>query len=81
MDADTAARVRACWTGAGRRPVEFVDIWPAARVWLRTSLIEGIHESTEAQRDRDREFQYLRRKEERGDKRWDDEERRARAVR
>ena len=36
--------------------------------------IECISESTEAQRTSDREFNYLRRKEERTDRRWDDEE-------
>jgi len=74
VDGDTAARVSRALDRRWPAPwVKFVDL-TGARVWLRTSHIEGIRESTEHQRARDREFQYLRRKEERGDRRWDDDE-------
>jgi len=36
--------------------------------------IESVSESTERQRTRDRQFQHLRRKEVRADRRWDDDE-------
>lgn len=55
------------------RWVRFVDL-NGGRVWLRAASIESISESTELQRSRDREFNYLRRKEERADRRWDDDE-------
>ncbi|HEU4557875.1 MAG TPA: hypothetical protein VFS20_08490 [Longimicrobium sp.] len=74
VDAETAARVsRALDRRWLQRWVKFVDL-NGARVWLRTRVIEAIRESTERQRARDREFQYLRRKEERVDRRWDDDE-------
>lgn len=74
VDAETAARVsRALDRRWLQRWVKFVDL-TGARVWLRTSVIEAIRESTERQRARDRELQYLRRKEERVDRRWDDDE-------
>lgn len=55
------------------RWVKFVDL-AGSRAWVRTVSIECISESTERQRTQDRQFQYLRRKEERSDRRWDDEE-------
>jgi hypothetical protein len=74
VDAPTAARIsRALDRRWLQRWVKFVDL-TGARTWLRTSVIEAIRESTEHQRARDREFQYLRRKEERTDKRWDDDD-------
>lgn len=74
VDAATASRLsRALERRWLPRWIKFVDI-NGARVWLRTSVIEGIRESTERQRARDREFQYLQRKEERTDKRWDDDD-------
>lgn len=63
VDAATAVRLSCAlerrWLA---RWVKFVDL-TGARVWLRTSVIEAIRESTERQRARDREFHYLQRKE------------------
>ena len=74
VDADTAARVSRALDRRWPAPwVKFVDL-SGARVWLRSGQIEGIRESTERQRSRDRELQYLRRKEDRSDKRWDDDD-------
>jgi hypothetical protein len=41
---------------------------------VRTEYVESVAESTERQRTGEREFQYLRRKEDRSDRRWDDDE-------
>lgn len=74
VNADTAARIsrvlEARWPP---RWVRFVDL-TGARVWVRTRLVESLRESTERNRERDREFGYLRRKEERDDRRWDDDD-------
>ncbi|MBB4637383.1 hypothetical protein [Longimicrobium terrae] len=55
------------------RWLRFVDL-NGSRAWLRADRVEAVFESTELQRTRDRELGYLRRKEERADRRWDDEE-------
>lgn len=71
---ETAARMGRALDRRWRpRWVKFVDL-TGSRVWLRASTIECISESTELQRAGDRQFQYLRRKEERTDRRWDDDE-------
>jgi hypothetical protein len=73
---DAAARVgRALARGwLQARWVRFVDI-SGSRIWLRTCSIESVYECTELIRERDRRFHYLRRKEARDDRRWDDDER------
>jgi hypothetical protein len=53
--------------------IKFIDR-SGSRVWLRAGSIESVYECTEASRARDRQFHYLRRKEDRADRRWDDEE-------
>ncbi|HEX2205193.1 MAG TPA: hypothetical protein VHG91_17915 [Longimicrobium sp.] len=74
VSAETAARVsRQLDRRWAPRWLKFVDI-TGARVWVRASLIESIHESTEDARGREREFHYRRRKEEMADRRWDDDE-------
>ena len=71
---ETAARVGAALDRRSRpRFVKFVDL-AGSRAWVRTDAIECVSESTEHQRTSDRQFHYLRRKEERSDRRWDDEE-------
>ena len=73
VSAETAARVggeldrrwRPVW-------IKFVDLH-GGRVWLRSKSIEYICESTETHRTGDREFAYLRRKEDRREYRWDDQ--------
>jgi hypothetical protein len=55
------------------RWIKFVDL-KGSRAWVRSGSVESINESTERQRTADRDFQYLRRKEERTDRRWDDDE-------
>lgn len=55
------------------RFVKFVDL-AGSRAWVRTDAIECVSESSERQRTEDRQFQYLRRKEERTDRRWDEDE-------
>jgi hypothetical protein len=55
------------------RWIKFVDI-AGGRAWVRTDTIESVVESTELQRTGDRRFHYLRRKEARADRRWDDDE-------
>ena len=58
-----------------KRPdwLKFVDL-NGSRAWVRSDRIESIAESTERQRTSERDFQYLRRKEDRGARRWDDDE-------
>ena len=74
VSAETAVRVGALLERFWRpRWTKFVDL-NGRRVWVRTDLVEGIHESTEAQRSRNRAFDYARRKEEKADRRWDDDE-------
>lgn len=75
VSADTAVRIGRALERAWPRAqwIKFVD-QSGSRVWLRASTIESVYESTEANRVRDREFHYLRRKEDRADRRWDDEE-------
>ena len=71
---ETAARMGRALDRRWRpRWMKFVDL-TGSRAWVRTDSIECISESTEAQRTQDRQFNYLRRKEERTDRRWDDEE-------
>jgi hypothetical protein len=71
---ETAARMGRALDRPWRpRWLKFVDL-TGARVWLQTDAIECISESTERQRTSDRQFNYLRRKEERSDRRWDDDE-------
>jgi hypothetical protein len=53
--------------------VKFLD-HSGSRVWLRATSIESVYECTETSRARDREFHYLRRREDRADRRWDDED-------
>ena len=55
------------------RWLKFADI-SGSRVWLRTSTISYVCESTELQRSRDRDFQARQREEEEArDRRWDEE--------
>jgi hypothetical protein len=72
---ETAARVGRVLDRRWARPrwVKFVDL-SGSRVWLRADHVESVVESTERTRARDRELQYRRRKEERDDRRWDDED-------
>ena len=71
---DTAARIgRQIERRFRPRFLKFVDV-SGSRVWVRTESVDSVYESTEAQRSRDREFHYLRRKEEKVDRRWDDDE-------
>jgi hypothetical protein len=55
------------------RWIKFLDLH-GGRAWVRASAVEHICESTERHRTGDREFHYLRRKEDLRDRRWDDEE-------
>src|SRR4051794_23359005 len=74
VSAETAARVGARLERFWRpRWTKFVDLY-GRRVWVRTGLVESIHESPQAQRSRNREFDPARRKGERADRRWDDDE-------
>ena len=74
VSAETARRLGACLDRRWRpRWLKFVDI-NGGRVWLRTASIESIAESTEAQRENNRAFQYSRHKEDMADRRWDDEQ-------
>ena len=74
VSAETAARLGRTLERRWRpRFVKFQDLL-GSRAWVRADAIEYISESTERQRDREREFQYLQRKETRSDRRWDDEE-------
>jgi hypothetical protein len=74
VDYATAARLSRQldrrWTPAW---VKFVDL-SGSRVWLRSRIVESIRESTGRFRAADREFHYRRRKEDRDDRRWDDDE-------
>jgi len=71
---ETAARIGRTLERRWRpRWMKFVDL-SGSRVWVRTANVESITESTETQRSRDREFHFLRRKEENADRRWDDDE-------
>jgi hypothetical protein len=71
---ETAARVgRALEKRKPKKWLKFVDL-NGSRAWVRSDRIESIAESTELQRTSERDFQYLRRKEERTARRWDDEE-------
>ena len=71
---ETAARIGRA-LDRRKRPdwLKFVDL-NGSRAWVRSDRIESIAESTERQRTNDRDFQYLRRKEDRGARRWDDDE-------
>jgi hypothetical protein len=74
VSAQTAERIGRALDRRWRpRWIKFVDL-NGSRAWVRTIAIESINESTERQRDADRDFQYLRRKEERLARHWDDEE-------
>jgi hypothetical protein len=74
VSAQTAVRVGALLERFWRpRWTRFVDLY-GRRVWVRTDLVESVHESTEAQRSRHRAFDHARRKEEKADRRWDDDE-------
>jgi hypothetical protein len=74
VSGETAARIGRMLERIWRpKWAKFVDLY-GRRVWVRVDLVEAIHESTEAQRSRNREFDYARRKEERADRRWDDDE-------
>jgi hypothetical protein len=74
VSSETAARIgRALDRRKPRRWLKFVDL-NGARAWVRTEYVESVAESTERQRTGEREFQYLRRKEDRSDRRWDDDE-------
>lgn len=53
--------------------LKFVDL-NGSRAWVRARRIESILESTELQRTSERDFHYLRRKEDRSARRWDDED-------
>lgn len=71
---ETAARVGRDLERRWRpRWIKFVDLH-GGRVWVRANTVECISESTERHRTGDRQFEYLRRKEERSDRRWDDDE-------
>jgi hypothetical protein len=75
VSADTAVRIGRTLDRAWPRAhwIKFVD-HSGSRVWLRAGTIESVYECSEASRARDREFHYLRRKEDRADRRWDDED-------
>ncbi|HEX8903872.1 MAG TPA: hypothetical protein VF771_03465 [Longimicrobiaceae bacterium] len=74
VSAETAVRVGRMLDRFWRpRWTKFVDLY-GRRVWVRTDQVEGIYESTEAQRSRLRAFVYARHKEEKADRRWDDDE-------
>ena len=74
VSGETAARIgRALERRWRPRWIKFVDL-SGSRAWIRADRIESVSESTERQRTSDREFQYLRRKETRADRRWDDDE-------
>jgi hypothetical protein len=74
VSAETAVRVGAVLERKWRpRWTRFVDLY-GRRVWLRTDLIECIAESTEAQREKNRAFQYAQHREQKADRRWDDDE-------
>jgi hypothetical protein len=71
---ESAARIsRALDRDRPKAWLKFVDL-NGSRVWVRSTQIESIAESTERQRTSERDFQYLRRKEDRGARRWDDDE-------
>jgi hypothetical protein len=71
---DTARRIGAALERFWRpRWVKFVDL-NGGRVWLKTTGVEAVVESNEAQRSRDRAFHHAQRKEEKADRRWDDDE-------
>jgi hypothetical protein len=71
---ETAARIGRMLDRFWRpRWLKFQDL-SGSRAWVRTDSVECVTESTELQRTGDRQFQYLRRKEERSDRRWDDDE-------
>ena len=74
VDANTARRMGRTLDRRWARPwVKFADV-AGSRVWLRTRSIEGIYESTPAQRERDRAFQRRRRQEDRADHApWEDD--------
>ncbi len=55
------------------RWIKFVDN-TGARTWLRTSIVECVHESTEAQRSRERTFRRACHREAKADKRWGEDE-------
>lgn len=55
------------------RWLKFADV-NGSRVWVRTRAVHAVTESTLTQRTRDREFDYLRRREERAERRWDDDD-------
>lgn len=71
---ETAERIGRVLDGR-RRPrwLRFVDV-SGSRVWVRLRRVESVYESTGLVREREREFHYLRRKEDRRDRRWDDDE-------
>ena len=70
---ETAARLGRALDRPWRpRWVKFVDL-SGSRAWVRTESIEYISESTERQRTHERQFHYLRRKEDRANRRWDDD--------
>jgi hypothetical protein len=74
VSARTAARMGRALDRRWRpRWMKFVDV-TGSRAWVRTDSIDCISESTERQRTSERQFQYLRRKEDRTDRRWDDDE-------
>jgi hypothetical protein len=74
VTAETAVRLGALLLRRWRpRWARLVDLY-GRRVWVRTDLIEAIQESTEAQRDRSRAFQYAQHREQKADRRWDDDE-------
>jgi hypothetical protein len=67
VSAETAVRVgRELVRRWPPRWTRFVDI-SGRRVWIRTALIESVHESTRLQRARDRAFQQARWQEEQDD--------------
>ena len=69
----TAARIgQALERRLRPRYVKFVDM-AGSRAWVRTDRIESITESTALQRDQDRAFHYLKRKENRAARKWDDD--------
>jgi hypothetical protein len=74
VSAETAARIGEVLDRLWRpRWIKFVDV-SGSRVWLQTGVVEAVYESTEAQRTRDRDFHHRRRREEKADRRWDEEE-------
>lgn len=74
VSAATAARIGTALERRWRpRWIKLVDL-SGSRAWVRADRIESVSESTERQRTRDRQFQHLRRKEVRADRRWDDDE-------